>query len=493
MSSPLVVLPTDQPPAQSRPAKPRRPLARGTATALIENRQIRLHPPGVRPWEGREDDHRDRINVETHGETYVLFRPSTGALSALAPHDYVAFHVFVAARGDRAALARYFVEMGQEEPAAEARAAHLAARLERDGWLRTELPQPEERPLASAYLTITRWCDLGCPYCYQGLNDRVGTEMTLPQARLALDRIQAVNPDCQINLSGGEPFSHSRILEVLDLLGEKGFPFVILTNGGFINDRTARHLKGIPNFRYLQISLDGATAETHEITRGKGHFPKVMAGLQSAIDQGLPFVLAPTLHDRNMHELPAIGELAVGNGGWLSPNQLKELPHSGLDYTNLSMSTDALRQALRQLNEHLIAKFGLDVIADLSGRYGSPEVCSVTAPNSKFICGMAHSLIDVDWNGDVYPCHLSKGPDLLIGNVFQEDFDSIFRRVAERGIRVRSHEIEKCSGCKFVSNCAGGCRAGAWFTYGTLEHEDELCDLNYSSHLRRLLIGAGMA
>ena len=478
-----------------RPGNPNRLLARGTKTALIQNRQLRLHASGDRPWEGRPDDHRDRINVEQHGDTYVVYKPSVGALSALEGSDYVAFHVFMGAKGDRAALARYYVQMGDTEARAQARAERLATRLAHDGWTRTELPKPPDRPLRSAYLTVTRWCDLACPYCYQGLNDRARTDMSLDQVRLALDRIKAINPECQINLSGGEPFSHPRIHEILDIVEEYGFRFVILSNGSFIDEKAALHLKSLEKFVYIQLSLDGATAETHEITRGKGHFPKVMAALRSIIDQKVPFKLAPTLHDRNMHELDAIGELAVSNGGWLSPNQLKELPHAGLNYSNLAMSSDGLLQALSRLNHHLIEKYGLATIVELSQRYSGsdPEVCSVTSPNSTFICGMAHSLVDIDWNGDVYPCHLSKGPDLKIGNVFQEDFTKIFERVEQRGIRVKSNEIEKCSGCKFVSNCAGGCRAGAWFTYGTLEHEDELCDLNYSSHLRRLLVGAGVS
>jgi radical SAM protein with 4Fe4S-binding SPASM domain len=479
-------------PDQSRPSRRERPLARGTKTALVQNRQIRLHPPGQRPWERQPDDHRDRINVERHENTFVVYKPSVGALSALDARDYVSFHVFMAAKGDRGALVRHFVQLGETEQGAAVRADQLSARLAIDGWTRTELPKPPEAPLQSAYLTVTRYCDLACPYCYQGLNDRYSTEMSLDQAHLVLDRIQAVNPECQINVTGGEPFSHSRIREILDLLDEHGFPFVILSNGTFIDEGAARHLKSLSRFRYIQISLDGATAETHEITRGKGHFPKAMAGIRSVIEQRLPFKLAPTLHDRNMHELNAIGDLAVANGGWLSPNQLKELPHSGLNYTHLAMSSDRLLQALRALNEHIIGKFGMATFIDMSQRYArwDPEVCSVTAPNSTFICGMAHSLMDVDWNGDVYPCHLSKGPELKIGNIFAEDFPQIFQRVEERGIRVKSNEIEKCSGCKFNSNCAGGCRAGAWFTYGTLEHEDELCDINYRSQLNRLLVGA---
>lgn len=489
MPNPLVVL-DDKP----RKAAPFRQPARGTDTALIENRKVRLNAPGEKPWSGREDDHRDRINVERHGDTYVVYKPSTGALSALTQRDYFPFHMFIAANGDRAALVRYFTQMGATTEVAEVRAEYLSTRLTREGWTRTELPKTPDLPLQSVYFTVTRWCDLGCPYCYQGLNDRARSdEMSLEQARLVLQRVKAVNPGCQINVTGGEPFSHSRIHEILDLVEEHGFPFMILSNGSYIDEQAALHLKSLRGFRYIQISLDGATAETHEITRGKGHFSKAMAGIQSIIDQGLPFKLAPTVHDRNMHELPAIGEFAVSNGGWMSPNQLKELPHSGLNYSDLAMSSDGLLQALRQLNDHLVSKFGLATVAELSQRYASwdPEVCSVTAPNSNFICGMAHSLMDIDWNGDVYPCHLSKGPDLLIGNIFQEDFPQIFKRVEDRGLRVKSNEIEKCSGCKFVSNCAGGCRAGAWFTYGTLEHEDELCDINYRSHLHRLLVGAG--
>ncbi len=491
MGIPLTVLQHEP-----QPIKPRRPLARGTSTALIEKRQIRLHAPGERPWIGRPDDHRDRVNVEKHGATFIVYKPSIGAISALEPRDYLPFHVFAAADGDRrAALVRYFVQMGATEEHADFRANQLVEKFETDGWTRTALPDASEARLQSAYFTVTRYCDLTCPYCYQGLNDRGKTDMTVDQARLVLDRIQAINPNCQINVSGGEPFSHPHIHEILDLIEAHNFPFVILSNGSFIDERAAKHLKALKGFRYIQLSIDGATEETHAITRGKGHFPKVMAAFRSIVDQQLPFKLAPTLHDRNMHELSDIGDLAVSNGGWMSPNQLKELPHSGLNYTHLAMSSDGLLQALKRLNEHLVEKFGLARIAELSQKYAKwdPEVCSVTSPNSTFICGMAHSLIDIDWNGDVYPCHLSKGPDLLIGNIFKEDFTAIFDRVEQRGLRVKSHEIEKCSGCKFVSNCAGGCRAGAWFTYGTLEHEDELCDANYRSQLSRLLVGAGIS
>lgn len=484
--SPLNVLPSSP-----RPAQKRRILARGTETAKVTDRRIRVLPRGS----GAPDPPKrglDGVHIEKHGDAYVVSKPSVGALSALNARDFVAFHLFLAAPDDDEALARYYRQIGLPDGEASRRAAHLRERLEREGWRRTELPTPEMTPLASVYLTVTRYCDLGCPYCYQGLADRVNTEMSVEKADLVLERIKRVNPNCHVVVSGGEPFSHSRIFDILELLDQKELSFVILSNGTFVDDECASRLQRLRYFRQIQLSLDGMTPEVHDATRGKGHFEKAMAGIRSVMEHGIPFILAPTMHEGNLHELPAIAELAIANGGWISPNQLKEFPHAGLDYRRVSLSNASLSEGLRRLNDHLVEKFGLDVIAERSQRYKGAEVCSVTAPNSTFICGMAHSLMDVNWNGDVYPCHLTKDDQLILGNVFEEDFDRIFQRVEEKGIRVHSHEIEQCSSCKFISTCGGGCRAGAWFTYGTLQHHDEHCDANYASNLKKLLVGAGV-
>jgi radical SAM protein with 4Fe4S-binding SPASM domain len=186
-----------------------------------------------------------------------------------------------------------------------------------------------------------------------------------------------------------------------------------------------------------------------------------------------------------------VAALSLSHGGWCKPNILRELPHKGLDFSDLRISQEDCLDALKAMNRRLIETFGLDVMSRIGARFRGPEVCSVTSPNSHFICGMGHSLIDLDWNGDVYPCHLNKSSSLILGNLYSEEFDVIFRRVRENNIRVTADNIPKCSACKFVSTCGGGCRAGAWYAYGSLAREDSHCDLNYNSQLRKLLISAG--
>jgi radical SAM protein with 4Fe4S-binding SPASM domain len=433
------------------------------------------------------------VDIEVQQGAFVLSKPAVGALSALGGSDVLAFCRFYPLRMDlpRAAEAVAAVFGSELEPAQVSAVTHaFLERMQRDGWVRDQLPRTELEPLKSIYFTVTRRCDLACHYCYQGLANRSHTDMSLEHAALALDKIKRVNPRSIIIVTGGEPFAHPRIFEILDEVNRRGFRFTILSNGTYIDEACAARLKALEHFWYIQLSMDGITEETHALTRGRGHLEKVRRAFDSIVGHGLPFVLAPTAHDGNLHELYDVAALAIEHGGWCKPNNLREFPHKGLRFDRIYLSNDRLLEALRDMNRRLIERFGLAQMSKIGGPYQGVSVCSVDTPNAKFICGMAHSLMDLDWNGEVYPCHLTKDRELIIGNLFEEDFDAIFRRVREKKIRVESHEIPKCSGCKFVSTCGGGCRAGAWFSYGSLAREDNLCDMNYESSMKRLLVGA---
>lgn len=426
-----------------------------------------------------------QIDIEQHGDLFIASAPAVGALSVVDVTDLVALHLFFDSRHDSERALRSLSRL-----VGDTRARHLVDRFVRDGWSRTSLPRPEQELLNSVYFTVTRRCNLACSYCYQGLKNRYGTEMPLESASNWLDKIVAVNENATIIVTGGEPFTHPQIFEILTEIDRRGLVSMILTNGSYIDGEAASHLHDLDHLRHIQLSIDGVTEEVHSMTRGRGHLAKVMRAFDSIVEHDLPFVLAPTLHDRNLHELYDVASLAISNGGWCSPNNLREFPHPGLDFSEVGLGQDQCLEVLVDLNKRLVDEFGLDVLAPLARRFRGPSGCSVTEPNASFVCGMAHALVDLDWNGDVYPCHLSKDPSLILGNLYDDDFDDVFRRVEERGIRVNSYEIPKCSGCQFGSTCGGGCRAGAFFAYGSLAREDELCELNYSSKLRGLLVGA---
>lgn len=433
------------------------------------------------------------VAIERYGEAFIASRPSVGALSTLTAGQLVWFTLFLGVARSADAARPLLQALAEEsgEPEGAQAVERFLGRMEAEGWTRDTWPERHERALVSIYFTLTRACDRACPYCYQGLANRNNTFMPWEHAVRALEAIHAVNPDCELIFTGGEPLMHPRVLDVLRLADGMGHSFTLLTNGTYLDDATLDRLQALQRLRYVQVSLDGIREETHAQTRGKGHLAKVMAALDRIRARGMRFVLAPTMHHGNLEEVYAIARLAIAHGGWCKPNILHELPHKGLDFDKVQLEDGRCWQALKEMNIRLDEEFGRARLDAQSEAYRGREACAILEPNTHSICGMGFSLLDLDWNGDVYPCHLTKSPELVLGNLFQGDsFGTIFARAIDRKIRVRSHEIPKCSGCKFVSNCGGGCRANAWFAYGSVAREDSQCGLNYAAQMHRSLAAA---
>ena len=322
--------------------------------------------------------------------------------------------------------------------------------------------------------------------------------MPIEQIRELFDKIAAVNPNCYIIMTGGEPMMHPDIYEIYDLLDASGFRLTLLTNGVYIDAKMAERLSRMKRLDVVQISLDGMSEKTCSMSRGRGTLPKIMAGIQQAIDAKLPFVLAPTLHGENLHEINEMAEFAVANGGYIKPNNLRSFPKdnekmkpdAAAFLRQLELSERDLMKVARDMDASLEEKYGRERVLALKARYLRYSKCSVDDHNAKGLCGVGWSLLDIDWNGDVFPCHLGKTPELQLGNIFETTFEHLFEEARLKGIRTKSNEISGCSSCSFVSRCAGGCRMGAYYVNGGFDKSDNLCGYNYQGNLRRALAQA---
>lgn len=425
------------------------------------------------------------ISIERYGDLYLASRPQVGALSVLDAAELIALHLFLHDPNNRNGIQSFFQSLGCGEESARNTELFVNDRI-RDGWSRSCPPENSPQALQSIYFTVTRECDLACPYCYQGLRNRVKKEMSPQNASIALGKIAAFNPDCRIVVTGGEPFQHARIFEILDSVEERDLEFLLLSNGSQITDEVARDLSSYRHLIGIQLSLDGITEKTHAITRTRQNFAKVLAAIDNVVRYEIPFALAPTIHEENAHEIYEIAALAIRKGGWVSPNNLRVFPHDENKNT-LTLRSETLHKVVTELSQRLTQEFGVELLNKRRENMERATGCSATEPNANFICGAGRSLLDIDWNGEVYPCHLLKDRRLVLGNVFAQSFDEIFKSVEDKGIRVPAHEIPKCGSCAFSSKCGGGCRAGAYFAYNSLAREDNLCEIHYSANLRRAL------
>ena len=157
-------------------------------------------------------------------------------------------------------------------------------------------PTEESRPLGSRLWLYTNFdCNLRCDYCC------VRSSPTAPRRELGLERVQRIAREAtqlgvkEIFVTGGEPFLLEDIGEIL-VACTAAAPTTVLTNGMLFSGRRAETLRALPRDRIvLQISLDSATPDTHDLHRGRGTWARTREGIQLARAEGFRVRLAATV------------------------------------------------------------------------------------------------------------------------------------------------------------------------------------------------------
>ena len=115
----------------------------------------------------------------------------------------------------------------------------------------------------SVNISVTEKCPLKCPFCFHEYDN--DNELSVNQVYRYIDELASMGT-AQIQFSGGEPLIYPHILEVISYAHSKGIRVVISTSGVTITEQYAKELKD-RGLDCCYVSLNGFTAEIHEITR----------------------------------------------------------------------------------------------------------------------------------------------------------------------------------------------------------------------------------
>jgi Radical SAM superfamily len=154
----------------------------------------------------------------------------------------------------------------------------------------------DNRPVGSRLWLYTNLdCNLHCDYCC------VRSSPIAPRRELGLARVQRIAREAaglgvkEIFVTGGGPFLLEDIGEILSSCAAAA-PTTVLTNGMLFTGRRTESLQALPRDRIvLQISLDSATPELHDLHRGPGTWARTREGIQRARAHGFRVRLAATV------------------------------------------------------------------------------------------------------------------------------------------------------------------------------------------------------
>lgn len=313
---------------------------------------------------------------------------------------------------------------------------------------------------------ITRVCNLQCAHCLSAdLRSRPSQELDFAACRQLIDELARMEV-FQVNFGGGEPFLREDFLEILAHCHTRGLTTCVSTNGTVLTEDLVDRLLALSAPVYLQVSLDGARAETNDALRGPGTFERILRGVELLASRGYPeFSLNMVVTRLNEAELGEFDRLAKRYG---AKTRLSRFRPSGAGcgaWQDLHLTREQLLALSRFLGEHPEILTGDSFFALTPGERRNLGLTR---------CGAAKMTCAVAPDGSVYPCAFLSDPAFVAGKMPEESLAGIF---ADSPVfrRLRNLEAAACRGCDRFSVCHGGCPAVAYFLTESTSAPDPEC------------------
>ncbi len=336
----------------------------------------------------------------------------------------------------------------------------------------------EERgyPLRSIYFYLTEGCNLACRHCwiapkYQD-GERVYGSLDPGLFRSILREARSLGLTA-VKLTGGEPLLHPAIGELLGCVREEAVRLTIETNGVLCTPELVGAIASCHR-PFVSVSIDGATAKTHEWVRGvKGCFEQAIQGVRNLVDGGLRPQLIMTIMQRNRAEMAALVQLAerLGAGSVkfniVQPTARGQAMHDA----GQTLTIEELVEVGEWVERELVPSSGIRIhhshplaFRPLSSMFGDDGtgcgICSilsilgVLADGSYALCGIGESV-----------------PDLVFGHAEKDSLACVWNdhpvlREIREGMTSRLEGI--CCECVMRERCLGCCLAQNYFSSGSL-------------------------
>ncbi|BBL68200.1 radical SAM/SPASM domain-containing protein [Methanoculleus chikugoensis] len=353
----------------------------------------------------------------------------------------------------------------------------------------------ESRSGPVVFWNVTSRCNLACTHCYlrSGPGRRREDELTTDEATALIDDLARAGVPLLL-FSGGEPLVREDFWTLAAHARRRGLPAVLSTNGTLITPAVARRLRDA-GIGYAGISLDGATAATHDAFRGvPGSFDRSVQALQNCIDAGLRCGVRFTVTKRNHNELGDLIALARSIGVhrfcvyWLVPTG-----RGGDVHADLQVAPGEVRAVLDRIYHETLRTdpatmefLTVDAPQDGACLLARLEADAHPAYDRVYRlltrtagCSAGRRVANIAPSGNVYPCQFAQFEEFLAGNVRNRPFGEIWNDpenpvlAAFRADGTRTGS--PCSTCGRREVCGTGCRVRAYIRSGDLNGGDPLC------------------
>jgi len=279
-------------------------------------------------------------------------------------------------------------------------------------------------------------CNANCRMCNRMLSGRLEGDLSFENFVYIIKQLPSVK---SVLLQGvGEPLLNPHFFDMVRYLKNKNIKVYTNTNASLINEYVARKIVE-SQIDEVRISLDAVTPEKYECIRRGLKFNLVreniirLSTIKKEIYSGLPdiqFSVVGMMY--NLEELPRIVEFAYKVG--VSHIQILNLFLTGYELgtkeNSLVYNYSAKVQKILSNTKRLCEKYGIKYIAPVFNYNITKKLV--------LQCKWPWRWTNITYDGYVTPCCVIDNPKILnMGNVFEEDFQTIWNNERYRNFRAQ--------------------------------------------------------
>lgn len=288
--------------------------------------------------------------------------------------------------------------------------------------------KPIVKPFWSHLQPFTR-CNQKCIHCYcKGGPNAEPFALKLEQWYEIIDRLSEFGV-FDVYITGGENFIYEEFFSIAEYILSKRLGFGLSTNATLVTRKNIERLKKL-KLKRIQVSLDGATAETYKFIRGVDMFRQAVQGIEKLSEFVEP-VINTVVNKKNINELESIIKLCSQYG----VTRYKFFPQKNCGRT--------IENSEIVYNDKDIQNIIIPKCEELAQKHGV-EIETLGKTN----CGSGTSGFAVDHFGFAYPCIFGvEDSTQKIGNVLSEDLNHIWF------VSNSLNKFRQAEGGKFCHRC----------------------------------------
>jgi AdoMet-dependent heme synthase len=353
-----------------------------------------------------------------------------------------------------------------------------------------------ERPFIAIW-EVTQACDLACVHCRASAQpDRHRMELSTEEGKLLIDQIAAMQVPVFV-LTGGDPIKRPDLFELIGYARCREVRVSLTPSATpLLTREVVANLKEAGLAR-LAVSMDGASAETHDAFRGmSGSFARTLDAVRWANEVGLPVQINTTFSLRNIAEIDAI--VALMESLRITLWSVFFLVPTGRGKLNELLNADEFEQVFAKIYG-LSKSANFDIKTTEAQHYRRfllqqraaerkdgeqavfPEKAEDAIGRAPRGLNDGKGFLFISHVGEVFP---SGFLPVSAGNIRHHPLSTIYRESPLfKGLRDTSKLEGKCGACEFREIC-GGSRARAYALTGNPHGEESCCSYVPRGYIR---------